>query len=267
MVRICIVVDEEDKPDSSFASSSDDVTQQVAALRQAIATTTSPYSLASSAETAASQSNSVDDTVHVDVVTPSSWLGDRAHIVGDEIVCPLTLNIPETLDFGGRLLYSRCRDVSALRQYVYDQWGYVGGSGEFWQPIVWTAKGPLYAEAIGHPTDISSSKAPCRFAQPFHLIDWLRQPLYQLGYRLLSSLNATPGTYLMQFGIHQQHLCFDRLYPFPAPPAIASIGVQAPDLFECHWRCLINQPILDVAISSAQAFWICDPAQSEALTS
>ncbi|MGJ3251068.1 MAG: hypothetical protein ACFE0J_08050 [Elainellaceae cyanobacterium] len=267
MVRVCIVVDEENKPDSGFALASDGVTQQVAALRQAIATTTSSYSLTSSAETTASRPDLIDDAVHVDVVTPSSWLGDRARTAEDEILCPLTLNIPETLNFGGRSLYSTCRDVPALRQYVHDQWGYAGGSGEFWQPIVWTAKGPLYGEVIGQPADVSSSDVPHHFSQPFHLVDRWRQPLYQMGYRLLNSLNATPGTYLVQFGVHHQRLCFDRLYPFPALPAIASIGVQTPNLFECHWHCLINQPILDLAIPSTQSCWILDPTQSEVLTS
>ncbi|MGJ3246435.1 MAG: hypothetical protein ACFE0I_10215 [Elainellaceae cyanobacterium] len=267
MVRVRIVVDEDNKPDSGWASASDDVTQQVSALERAIATSISSHSLASSAEAAASRSSLTNDAVHIEVVTPSSWERDRAPAVEDEILCPLTLNIPETLDFAGRSLYSKCRDVPALRRYVHDQWGDAGGSGEFWQPIVWTAKGPLYAEVIGQPAALSSPKTPSRFSQPFHLADRLRQPLYHLGYRLLNSLNAIPGTYLIQFGIHHQRLCFDRLYPFPALPAIASIGVQTPNLFECHWRCLINQPILDLAIPSTQAFWKLDLTQSEVLTS
>ena len=45
-----------------------------------------------------------------------------------------------------------------------------------------------------------------------------------------------------------KEILFDRLWPFPAAPAIASLSRQQPDLFACHWRCLTGQPITDVVI-------------------
>jgi hypothetical protein len=67
-----------------------------------------------------------------------------------------------------------------------------------------------------------------------------------LAYRLLRSLFATPAVYLMQFGLQEGSIYFDRLLPFPGEPAIASLGVQIPDLYTCHWHCLLGKPILDL---------------------
>jgi len=110
-----------------------------------------------------------------------------------------------------------------------------------WLPVVLTAKGPLYAEVIGLADDGS-------YQQPVDLSDVWRQPLYHLAYQLLQVLSAPPTTYLLQFGLPEQDLVFDRLWPFPTTPAIASIGVQEPDLFTCHWLCLTGQPISDLTI-------------------
>jgi len=174
----------------------------------------------------------------VQVVTPSE-LATSVTSGLDWLVCPLTLELPDGLDFPARTLFERCRSVEALRQMVAS-WGEQTGEGTAWLPIVWTAKGPLYGEAI----------APhgAGYTQPLHLSDALRQPLYALGNRLLRSLEALPAVYLLQFGYAEQGIWFDRLIPFPAEPAIASVGVQSPDLFQCHWRCLTNQPILELLI-------------------
>ncbi len=163
------------------------------------------------------------------------------------MVCPLTLDIPENLVFPGQDLFRFCRHVSAARVQVQEQLQVVTGEGNFWLPIIWTAKGPLYAEAIGAEADKESGKLS--YFQPIHLSDVWRQQLYELAYRLLNFLNAPPATYLMQFGFAGEKICFDRLWPFPAAPAIASIGVQVPDLFACHWCCLTGLPIYDLQIS------------------
>lgn len=170
-------------------------------------------------------------------------------------VIPLTLNIPEQLRFTGEKLYQRCRDVTGLRQWVSQQWHYTVGAGEFWLPIVLTAKGALYGEVIG--LDSSATASP--YTQPLHLPDRYRQPVYQLGQRLLRSLSAPSAVYLLQFGFQDEQVCFDRLYPFPALPAIASLGVQSPDLFTCHWRCLTHQPILDLTIPGTVAHRVYQP--------
>ena len=98
-----------------------------------------------------------------------------------------------------------------------------------------------YAEAI-------APASPSGYRQPLHLADHQRQPLYRLGQRLLSALSAPPAVYLLQFGYQGDRECFDRLWPFPAPPAIASLGTQTPDLFSCHWHCLRGQPLRDIVI-------------------
>jgi hypothetical protein len=175
----------------------------------------------------------------------------------ESLVYPLTLNLPNWLEFPGQTVYRACRDVSGLRQRL-EQWQYLTGMGNFWLPIVLTAKGPLYAEVVGaedigvgmsllQTTDTLSR----RYLQPIHFPDVWRQSLYELGYRLLRSLAAPPAVYLLQFGFQNQTLCFDRLFPFPAAPAIASLGVQVPDLFTCHWLCMLGKPIHDLIVRSS----------------
>ncbi len=174
----------------------------------------------------------------VTVVSASS-LSPEA-IAPKTLVVPLTLDLPETADFPEKTIYATCRDVPLLRQRV-QQGDFLVGEGRYWLPIVRTAKGPLYAEAI-------APASPSGYCQPLHLADRQRQPLYRLGQRLLASLAAPPAVYLLQFGYQDDRLCFDRLWPFPAPPAIASLGCQAPNLFSCHWHCLRGQPLRDIVI-------------------
>lgn len=162
----------------------------------------------------------------------------------DVILCPLTLNLPDGLKFPGRDVFVACADLTQLRQHVAE-WLYPVDVGTYWQPIVLTVKGALFAEVIA-PGDALTSA----YTQPLHLGDAKRQPLYELGQRLVRSLAASPGVYLMQFGMDDTQVWFDRLIPFPDVPAIASVGVQTPDLFECHWRCLMQQPIRDLSIRS-----------------
>ncbi len=194
----------------------------------------------------------------------------------------LPADLPTNRQFPQRQLFETCADVPGLRDWVQRTLGYATGNGAFWLPVVLTAKGPLYAEVIGmaktradsSPPSIDSVSPPCiieetghsasgsinhplfdvqplsSFQQPIHLPDRWRQPLYQLGQRLLTALSAPPSTYLIQFGVNDSEVCFDRVFPFPAAPAIASLGIQSPDLFTCHWLCLSQQRILDVAIAA-----------------
>ncbi len=163
------------------------------------------------------------------------------------IFCPLTLNIPSNLPFPGQQVYQICRDVIQLRQQVAAM-GYATGNGLLWLPIVLTAKGALYGEAIGVSSpSFSPNSDDITYYQPVHLSDYQRQDLYKLAYKLLKSISAPPATYLMQFSA-TPNICFDKLWPFPAPPALASLPVQKPDLFTCHWYCLRHWPILDLQI-------------------
>lgn len=166
----------------------------------------------------------------------------------DWLLCPLTLSLPADWQFSAHGLYQFCAHVASLRQQVKARWQVPTGDGNYWLPIVYTAKGPLYAEAIASALPTPSASASQNYQQPFHLNDAQRQPLYQLAQNLLQHLAAPPAVYLMQFGLTPSGLVFDRLWPFPATPAIASIGVQTPDLFACHWACLNHLPILDLTI-------------------
>lgn len=158
-------------------------------------------------------------------------------------------------------IYQACSNIPGLRHWVENQQSMATGAGCFWLPIVLTAKGPLYGEVIGLAAEFSIQDlsadlgllkvgvgVPHPYQQPIYISDALRQPLYYLGYQLLSYLQAPPATYLLQFGIENQRIIFDRLWPFPAAPAIASLGVQEPDLFTCHWYCLTGKPIFDLII-------------------
>lgn len=168
-------------------------------------------------------------------------------IAATQWLCPLTLDFPP-IAFPEQAIYQSCRNVLELRRKAIERFDIAVGSGELWLPIVLTAKGPLYAEVISRSPRLSGSITWDGYQQPWHLPDRQRQPLYQFAYRLLSDLSAPPTTYLLQFGLQEDTLYFDRVLPFPAEPAIASINQQEPNLFECHWRCLTHQPILDLQI-------------------
>jgi len=198
-----------------------------------------PMMVAIAAADAGPDSRNAASLVSVAELSPSL-------LTGDSIICPLTFRLPEFLKFPGRSVYLACQDIATLRHQVSQRWPHQVGKGQLWLPIVLTARGPLYGEVIGLAPSPSASLPA--YQQPVHLADRWRQPLYQLGFWLLALLNAPPAVYLLQFGLQDEHLCFDRLFPFPATPAIATIGLQTPDLFQCHWRCLTHQAILDLTI-------------------
>ncbi len=177
-----------------------------------------------------------------------SELNCGAIALSGAIVCPLTLDVPSNLVFPGQDVFRFGANVSAARDRVAQELQVPVGDGNFWLPVVLTARGPLYAEAIAGDSDKLSGELS--YSQPLHLSDVWRQQLYELAFRLLDLLNAPPATYLMQFGFVGDRICFDRLLPFPAAPAIASVGVQVPDLFVCYWYCLTNKPIYDLQINS-----------------
>ncbi|NJL36460.1 MAG: hypothetical protein HC899_06595 [Leptolyngbyaceae cyanobacterium SM1_4_3] len=242
MARVLILVDAKDQ--QGWAKTSVELAQGIAALKQAIATFP------------ANPSNSVHVAVEVSAASSPISLEEA------DQVCPLTLNLPNFVTFPGREIYRACQNILDMRRQV-EKLGCPTGTGQFWLPIVLTAKGALYAEAIGVEAASEAAASPT-FFQPLHLSDRWRQPLYRLGQRLLRSLSAPPATYLIQFGFQGEATYFDRLLPFPAAPAIASLGVQSPDLFACHWLCITNQPILDLTISSNAAYRVCEPASEAA---
>ena len=239
MPNVLILVDSDQGQPSASAT-----TQMIAALQTAIRQQTTPYPV-----TSESPSWQVEVQVAA-TLTPKQFSSDG---LKNSILCPLTLALPDWLQFPAQSVYQSCQDVESLRQRV-SQWQYKTGDGNGWLPIVLTGKGPLYAEVIGvagEPLAIGSDLNPHHYFQPIHLVDVQRQSVYGLAQRLLRSLVAPPAVYLLQFGFYGETLQFDRLIPFPAAPAIASINLQEPDLFACYWRCLTHQPILDLTISDA----------------
>jgi len=271
MVQVVIAVDAEFNASSQQVTSLPIAEQMVAALNQAIlteaagASTTRSRAGKSTASVAIAQHHiqvfSVNQILHLSETDQAALLSGERQGSNPVLLCPLTLNLPNTFTWSRQNIYQQCRDIDTLRQMVAQQFACAIGYGSYWLPIVYTKKGPLYGEVIA----LAETQAPgnqvlevpeanlsqSSYYQPLHLSDVGRQSLYELGYRLLRSLSAPPATYLLQFGFQEQTICFDRLWPFPAAPAIASLGVQTPDLFTCHWRCLTDQPILDLAITTA----------------
>lgn len=241
MSRVVIVVNAEGEKTGDLAGTLPTTVQMVDAMKQAIA---SPSSTPLTVEVMSS----------TDLAAALLHLSQGSNFrVEDIIWCPLTLDIPNTLTFPAQNIFQACHNVTSLRQWVHQKFGYETsdisqGLENLYLPIIFTAKGPLYGEVIGNTSTTNF------YQQPIDLLDHQRQPLYYLAYQLLKSLSVTPGVYLLKFSYSQQDIVFDRLLPFPDVPAIASIGVQQPDLFTCHWHCLTNQPIIDLTITPKSAF-------------
>ena len=234
MSKVLIVVNAEVQEGGKLVAASPATTKMVDALHQAIASTPSQ----------------VLKIEAIQVVSAASiWSKSIQWESQDSewVYCPLTIQLPHFFQFPNHKSYQNCGEIDKLRYWVSKSLGFLTsnkemGLGDLWLPIVLTPKGPLYGEVIGEGI------MPNSYQQPVDLPDYLRQPLYRLGYQLLEFVEALPAVYLLQFGWQNKEIIFDRLWPFPAAPAVASIGVQQPDLLACHWSCLTNQPILDLTI-------------------
>ncbi|MFW6264079.1 MAG: hypothetical protein ACOC3E_00970 [Cyanobacteriota bacterium] len=234
MSKVLIIINAEVREAGKILKMSLATERMVAALKDAIAAH-SPQPLA------------------VEIIAAPTLKSDKRFSQIDEnayIYCPLTIQLPDNFQFPGKKIYQDCHDVQARRQWVKERFGYAttnqdSGSGHHWLPIVLTAKGPFYGEVIGE------GEMPNSYQQPIDLTDEQRQPLYRLAYQLLDSLAAPPSVYLLQFTLGKKGIIFDRLWPFPAAPATASIGKQQPNLFTCHWHCLTGQPIRDIGIPAS----------------
>lgn len=235
MYKAIIIVNAEVRDTGKIIASSPATEQMVAALKRAIAShSPSPVS--------------VEVVANAALRNQANF--ERQHPTGvdDKVIyCPLTIDVPENFDFPAKEVFQACKDVKKRRQWVAQKLGYATSCGEdwlgdLWLPIVLTEKGPLYGEVIGE------GATPNFYEQPVDLGDRQRQPLYHLANQLLSSLSSPPAVYLLQFRLRGEEIVFDRLWPFPAAPALASLKVQQPNLFICQWYCAIAHPILDLTI-------------------
>jgi hypothetical protein len=232
MQRVVIVVNSEVKATSKRAITSPVTEKMVAALSQAIVTN--------------SPTTAVEVIAAAALWSGANELNDRH---SETIYCPLTIQLPDWFKFPGREIYKDCRDIEARRQWVERKLAYKTSTkdtwlGNLWLPVILTGKKPLYGEII------EEGAIPNTYEQPLRISDRIRQSLHDLAYQLLDSINATPAVYLLQFRLLSGEVVFDRMWPFPAAPAIASIDCQKPDLFACHWQCLLGQPVTNLTIAS-----------------
>jgi len=111
-------------------------------------------------------------------------------------------------------------------------------------PIVFSDEKLIYGSVIGE------GMIPNDYQQPHNLSSRILTQIRHLAEGLLDSIQAIPSVYLLQFRLMNGEIIFDRLWPFPATPAISSINQQYPDLFACHWCCLSNQRIPEIVYPS-----------------
>ena len=230
--RVCIIVNAKVKQEGRLIAASPVTERMLSALKQAI------------------MANSPDTLIEV-IAVASLWseTAQKQTSTAGRIYCPLTIQLPKWLVFPSQTIYQACQDILGRRTWVEEHLKCKSNPnlnwlGDLWLPVVWTAEGPLYGEVIGEGV------MPNAYEQPVKLADNLRQALYSLASQCLEALEAPPSVYLLQFSVIEQEIVFDRLWPFPAAPAIASLGVQSPDLFSCHWQCLTDQAIADIQILS-----------------
>jgi hypothetical protein len=161
------------------------------------------------------------------------------------IYCPLTIELPHVFEFPGKQVFLACKDIKARRRWVEEKLSYQTHKGDrsfgdLWLPAIVRRDGISYAEAIGE------GGIPNSFQQPVGLPDTIRHSLHNLADKILQSIAAIPAVYLLQFSLHGREIVFDRLWPFPAAPALASLKAQQPDLFACHWHCLSGKSIANL---------------------
>ena len=192
-------------------------------------------------------------SIEIEIVSAATlWSKNRTTLKKDRtdtIYCPLTIQLPDYFDFPQRKIYSACKDINSRRRWVEKDLGFktsVGDSwlGHLWLPIIMTDK-PLFGEVIGE------GPMPNSYEHPVQIPKRQRKSLHDLAGQLLDYLSATPATYLLQFSLYNGEIVFDRLWPFPAAPALITLKTQQPDLFTCHWRCMTNQKISKINISDA----------------
>jgi len=174
--------------------------------------------------------NAVPKSLAVEVTgTASLWSKMESGKTGQNnlIWCPLTIQLPNWVNFPGKKVYQACRDIEERRTWVAQTLHYKTSQGDssfgdLWLPITVTSKGLEYGEVIGEG---------------------------RLAAQLLDNLQAPASVYLLQFRLAHREVVFDRLWPFPAAPAIASLRGQQTDLYAAYWNCLRRQAMLDHSLA------------------
>lgn len=230
MNKVIIIVNAEVNPTGTMTLASPTTNTMVAGLQRAI--------------------NS--DSAHIRVeVLPSASLWSKALTLRESeqnlIYCPLTIEIPPQLSFPGQKIYQSCKDIYGRRKWVEENLGFktsIGNAwlGDLWLPVVLTDHETLYQPIIGE------GFMPNSYEQPINLNHKVYKSLHYLADQFLESFDAPPSVYLLQFSLIDNEIVFDRFWPFPAAPAIASLKQHAPDLFTQYWNCLSEQP----AVKSSQ---------------
>ena len=189
--------------------------------------------------------NTYSPKVSLDMTSVGSlWskTGKKVDRTNQPLYCPLTIQLPEYFDFPAKRIYQACREISGRRRWVESNLGFktsVGDSwlGHLWLPIILTKDQTLFGNIIGE------GAIPNYYEQSLDFPSSKRKPLYKLATDLLDSLSAIPSVYLLQFSLYSNEIVFDRLWPFPAAPALASLSGSNIDLYSCHWLCLSGQKI------------------------
>ncbi|AIE74528.1 MULTISPECIES: hypothetical protein [unclassified Synechocystis] len=186
------------------------------------------------------------ETIIETVAVASLW-SDQAQQqiqMGGRIYCPLTIQLPRWLDFPGQIMYQACQDINTRRQWVSEKLNLplcndANWLGDHWLPII------VSTDEIGFSPLIYEGMMP----NAYEMVSWdlppyqrYRDVLENLAWALVKELKAPPAVYLLQFSV-AQGLVFDRLWPFPAAPAIVTINQGQGNLYTYHWCCLNNLPL------------------------
>jgi hypothetical protein len=111
--------------------------------------------------------------------------------------------------------------------------------GDRWLPVIVYPDGLRFGEVIGE------REVPNAYQQPIEVNKQHRKPLMTLARKLIENLKAPPSVYLLQFSVLEGEIIFDRLWPFPAAPAIASLSNPEPNLYALYWQCIRKQQLIE----------------------
>lgn len=160
------------------------------------------------------------------------------------IYCPLTIQIPPSIRLPTQDIFQACQDIKARREWVTQQLGIKtnlseSSFGDRWLPVIVLSDGIRFGEVIGE------REVPNAYQQPVEIAKQHRKPLMTLARKLIEGLKAPPSVYLLQFSVVEGDIVFDRLWPFPAAPAIASLSQSDPNLYTLYWQCIRKQQLIE----------------------